>query len=187
MSDSFSLGAAAAPGRARALVVFRLYGRLAAFPAEAVDRITPMAELLCPPGLPAALEGVLNLSGAAVPVVSLARLFRLPQEKSRPEKPGLYSMLVVLRLHAEGKIAVVVDRVTEILNAPAASVRPFDREDSFNGCAEAIVDLGSPQQATEPVHLLSPARIVLAKERDTLAEFREIAQQRLREWQALRA
>jgi purine-binding chemotaxis protein CheW len=159
------------------LVVFRLHDRLAAFPAEAVERVTPMAELLLPPGLPAALEGVLNLGGVAVPVISLDRLFRLP-----PQKPGLYSMLVVLRLHAEGRIAVVVDRVTDIVQAQAASVRPIDREDTFNGCAEAIVDVGA-----QPVHLLSPARIVLAKERDTLAEFREIAQHRLREWQAVRA
>jgi hypothetical protein len=33
---------------------------------------------------------------------------------------------------------------------------------------------------------LSPARIVLAKERDMLSEFREIAQHRLQEWQAAR-
>lgn len=160
----------------RALIVFRLAGRLTAFPAEAVERITPMAELLRPPGLPPALEGILNLAGSAIPVVRLERLFRLPA----PEV-DLYSMLIVLRVSARDRIAILVDRVTEILQAPEDSFRALDHDDSFNGCAEAIVPSGD-----DTVHVLSPARIVLAKERDMLSEFREIAQHRLQEWQAAR-
>lgn len=90
-------------------------------------------------------------------------------------------MLIVLRVSARDRIAILVDRVTEILQAPEDSFRALDRDDSFNGCAEAIVPSGD-----DTVHVLSPARIVLAKERDMLSEFREIAQHRLQEWQAAR-
>jgi len=175
VSDRFPFADGAGP--ARPLVVFRLHGRLAAFASENVERITAMAELLLPPGLPAALEGVLNLAGVAVPVVSLNRLFRLPTRE-----PGLYSMLIVLRLDAEARIAVWVERVTAVIQVAAMRLRPLDRDDFFNGCAEGVVELEG-----ESVHLLSPARLLLAKERDALAEFGEIAQDRLREWQAVRA
>jgi purine-binding chemotaxis protein CheW len=174
VSNRFSFASVA--GQARPLVVFRLNSQMAAFPAESVERVAPMAALLRPPGLPAALEGVLNLAGAAIPVVSLTRLFRLP-----PQKPGLYSMLVVLQLSAESRIAAVVDRVTDIVAVPAYRLRPLDREDFFNGCVEAVVDIEG-----QSVHLLSIARIMLAKEREVLAEFGEVAQQRLRDWQGMR-
>lgn len=174
MSERFSFAGSAAA--TRALLVFRLQGLLTAFPADTVERVVPMAELLRPPGLPEALEGVLNLGGGAVPVVSLERLLRLPLQS-----PGLYSMLVILRLQAEGRIAVLVDRATGIVQASPASLRPLDPEDSFNGCAEAIVDVGA-----EAVHLLSPARLLLAKEREILAGFRDTAERRLGEWQATR-
>src|SRR5690349_6005793 len=89
------------------LLVFQLADRLAAFPIGDVERIAPMAELACPPGLPSALEGVLNLAGAAVPVLRLDRLFRLPAQRV-----GLYSMLIVLRAAGGGdRIAILVKRV----------------------------------------------------------------------------
>jgi purine-binding chemotaxis protein CheW len=160
----------------RTFIVFRLEDRLAAFPSEAVERITPVAELLLPPGLPAALEGVLNLAGLAVPVLRLEKLFRL-----RVPEIGLYSMLIVLRLAGSDRLAVLVDRVTEILQVPENSPRPLDRDDFFNGCAEAMVSSGG-----DAIYVLSSSRIVLAKERDMLAEFRDMAQHRLQEWEGLR-
>lgn len=136
-----------------------------------------MAELLRPPGLPAALEGVLNLAGTPIPVVSLGHLFRLSTQL-----PGLYSMTIVLRLPSGVRIGMVVERVTEILDVAESSLRLLDRDDSFNGCGEAVVDDGDRK-----IHVLSPARIVLAKERDALSEFHQMAEHRLQEWQALRA
>lgn len=155
------------------LLVFQLSDRLAAVRLEDVERITPMAELATPPGLPAALEGLLNLAGVAIPVLRLDRLFALPAQHL-----SLYSMLVILKGSAPaGRFAVLVDRVNEVLSVPEGAFAPIRQDDSLNGCAAATVTIRG-----DAIHLLSPTRILLAKEREALAEFQAIAQQRLRDW-----
>jgi purine-binding chemotaxis protein CheW len=156
------------------LLVFQLSDRVAAVRLEDVERITPMAELVSPPGLPSALEGILNLAGIAIPVLRLDRLFTLPAQRL-----GLYSMLVILKAPRQGRFALLVDRVSEILPVPESAFLPIDQEDSFNGCAEATVAVRD-----ETVHLLSPIRILVAKERAALSEFQIMAQRRLQEWEA---
>jgi len=165
---------ACALGRQRTLLVFQLGEQNAAFPIENVERITPMAQLACPPGLPSLLEGILNLSGTAVPVLRLDRLLQLPAGS-----PGLYSMLVVVNGICDGRIAMLVDRVSQIVSVPDSAVLPVEMQDSFNGCAEATVTLDDAN-----VHVLSPARILLAKEQKALSEFQSMAQQRLQEWES---
>jgi purine-binding chemotaxis protein CheW len=155
------------------LLVFQLSDRLAAVRLEDVERITPMAELATPPGLPATLEGVLNLAGMAIPVLRLDRLFGLPAQQL-----GLYSMLIILKVPREGRVAILVARVSEVLPVPENALIPTDQGDSLNGCAEATVTVRD-----DAVHLLSPARILLAKEREALAEFQAMAQRRLRDWE----
>jgi purine-binding chemotaxis protein CheW len=157
------------PRSSRLLIVFQLANRFAALPLQDVERIAPMAELACPPGLPSALEGVLNLGGVAIPVLRLDRLFGLPAQG-----PGLYSMLIILKLPRKGRLGILVDRVNEILPIPEGAFLPVGQEDSFNGCAEALVALRD-----EIVHVLSPARMLLAKEREALAEFQASMQRRL--------
>jgi chemotaxis signal transduction protein len=147
---------------------------MAALPLEDVERIAPMAHLARPPGLPAALEGVLNLAGTAVPVLRLDRLLRLPVER-----PGLYSMLILLKGISNGRVGILVDRVTEILSVPEMALLPVGGEHSFNGCAEALV--AAPGAV---IHLLSAKRILLEQEHESLAEFQTIAQRRIEEWGA---
>src|SRR5579864_5694143 len=120
--------------RERALLVFRLADQLAAVPLENVGRIAPMSQLARPPGMPAALEGILNLAGMAAPVVRLDRLLKLPEAPL-----GLYSMLIILQGVSAGWIALVVDRVSEIVSVPESALLPVRGQDSFNGCAEATV------------------------------------------------
>ena len=163
----------ATPHSACVLMVFQLSDRFAAVRLEDVERITPMAELACPPGLPSALEGVLNLAGLAIPVLRLDRLFGLPSQRL-----GLYSMLIILKALPEGRIAIFADRVSEVLTVPQNTLLPIDEEDSFNGCAQATVAVRD-----QIVHVLSPSRILLAKERAALAEFQTMAQLRLGEWE----
>jgi purine-binding chemotaxis protein CheW len=157
----------------RALLVFDLAGRLAALPFENVERITPMAELARPPTLPSSLEGILNLAGRSVPVLRLDRLLQLPEQSS-----GLYSMLVVMKGLSEGRIAMLVDRVSEVLAIPASALLPVGNEHSFNGCVEAVASVRG-----QMIHLLSPTRILLAKEQQMLSEFQAMAQERLLGWE----
>lgn len=132
-----------------------------------------MAQLARPPGMPAALEGILNLAGTAVPVLRLDRLLRLPLVTL-----GLYSMLIILRGISNGPVALLVDRVNGIVAVPGGALVRISGEDSFNGCAEWTV-AGQEQ----PVHVLSPERLLLEKERESLSEFQLVAQERLAEWE----
>jgi chemotaxis signal transduction protein len=156
------------------LLVFQADTRIAALPLEAVERITPMAELSCPPGLPAALEGVLNLAGVAIPVLRLDRLFDWPAHPAT-----LYSKLIIVRVTPENRVAIRVDRVTEILRVTEDSLLPIDQEDSFNACAEATVVVNATT-----IHVLSPIRMLLTKEQEALSEFQVMAQARLQDWEA---
>jgi purine-binding chemotaxis protein CheW len=161
----------------RILLVFQLSDRLAALRLEDIERITLMAELATPPGLPSALVGILNLGGIAIPVLRLDRLFGLPTQRL-----GLYSMLVILKASGEGRSAILADRVTEVLTVSENEFLPVDSEDAFNGCVEATV-----MARDGIVHLLSPNRMLLAKERATLSEFLAVAQQRLQDWKGIEA
>jgi purine-binding chemotaxis protein CheW len=161
------------PEPQRALLIFHLGGRLAALPFENVERIAPMAQLARPPASPSPLEGILNLAGRPVPVLRLDRLLQLPEQR-----PGLYSMLIVLKGISNGRIALLVDRVSEVLSVAASALLPVGEEDSFNACAEAVVSVRG-----QTIHLLSPARLLLEKERETLSEFQAMAEQRLHDWE----
>ena len=157
----------------RVLVVFHLADQMAALPLESVEKIASMAQLARPPGLPSPLEGILNWAGKAVPVVRLDRLLQLPEQR-----PSLYSMLILLKGVSDGQIALLVDRVSEILSVPDSALLPVAEQDSFNACAEAAVPVRG-----QVAHLLSPTRILLEKERKSLAEFQAIAQRRLQDWE----
>jgi purine-binding chemotaxis protein CheW len=156
----------------RGLLVFHLADRLAALPLENVERIVLMAQLARLPESPSPVEGFLNLAGRSVPVLRLDRLLQLPEQS-----PGLYSMLIVLEGILDGRIAILVDRVSEVLTVPASALLPIGEEHSFNGCVEAVVSLRG-----QMIHVLSPTRILLENERETLSEFQAMTQQRLQDW-----
>ena len=160
----------------RVLLVFRVGGQTAALPLEDVQTITLMAQVARPPGLPTHLEGLLNLAGKAVPVLRLDRLFQLPVQD-----PALYSVLIILKNAAEGAIALLADRVSDILQVPQSALLPAGKDNSFNACAEAVVSAGG-----QAIPLLSPGQILLEKERQRLADFQATAQRRLEEWGAPR-
>jgi purine-binding chemotaxis protein CheW len=145
---------------------------MAALPLEDVERIVPMAHLVRPYGLPTALKGILNLAGMAVPVLRLDRLLGLSVER-----PGLYSMLILLKGIVSAPVGMLVDRVSDILSVPESGLLPVGEEHSFNGCAVGIIPARDGA-----IHLLSAARILLEQERECLAEFQTIAERRIEEW-----
>ena len=156
----------------RGLVVFHFGGKLGALPLESVEKIAPMPDLARPPGLPAPLEGILNLAGAAVPVLRLDRLLQLPERR-----PGLYSMLIVLKGGSDDQVALLVDRVSEISHVPHDEFLPVGEQDCFNACVEATVSVRG-----QIVHVLSPKRILLGREHELLSAFRTIERLRLDDW-----
>ena len=161
------------PEPARTLLVFELAGRACALPVETVQEIVPMAELAHPPGLPCVLEGFLNLRGGAVPVLRLNRLFDLP---ARP--PGLHTPLIILPTRPCA-LALLAEAVTGIVTVPSGSILPIRDKNCFNDCVEAEMEIHE-----RLVHLLSPERLLLEKERQCVAELQAKAQQYLDELEA---
>lgn len=137
---------------------------------DLVREIVPMAALSCPPSMPSMLEGFLNLGGTSVPVVRLAGLMGLSQQR-----PTLHTPLVIARVGAL-TMALLVDRVMGIVSVELGGLVPIANTESFNGCVE-----GQLMAADTAVHLLSLDRLFLAKERQTLLEFQAIETRRLRQ------
>ena len=90
-------------------------------------------------------------------------------------EPGLYSIVIVLK---GGRVALLVDRVSEVLPVDESALLPVGSEDSFNGCSEAVLSVGG-----QTIHLLSPEKILLEKERASISEFQAMEQQRLQDWE----
>jgi purine-binding chemotaxis protein CheW len=157
------------------LLVFHLAGQAYALPLGEVREIVPLAALSQSPGLPSVLAGFLNLGGTAVPVVRLDRLFRLPDQAT-----GLYTPLLILR-QADPPLALLVEKVSEILTLSNGAVLPLRDGHSFNDCAEGVVTAGE-----RVILLLSAERLLLEKEQQCLAEFQDREQARLRELEEVR-
>jgi purine-binding chemotaxis protein CheW len=163
------------------LLVLDVSGKTAALPMADVERVLPIAQLAHVPGSPATVAGILNFRGAAVPVLRLDLLLGLA-----PQEPGLYSAVVVLKrglledggLTRGGPVGLLVDRVTDIRRVPESALLAVRDEDSFNGCASAVVSTMG-----DPIPLLSPRRLLLEQEARRLTEFQQVVQQRLPEWE----
>lgn len=158
--------------RQRTLLVAQFAGQVCGLPIEKVQEIVPMASLARPPGLVSLVEGLLNLRGTAVPVLRLDLLFHLPLKP-----PGLYTPLIVLR-DLDCPLALLVERANGIISVSPEAFLPIREGHCFNDCAEAEVALGADGHG---IHVLSVERLLLEKERQSIAELQAVAQQRLAE------
>lgn len=156
-------------------VVMRLGSRRCALPRAAVRELLPLPRLWRPPGLPRPLAGFLNLAGEAVPVLDLPRLFGLATAAEAED--ALYRHLVLVGGEGQPPLALLVDRVLDMLRIPAERLRPVPPEATLNGCA--VAEIETPEGF---IHLLAADRILLAQEEAALAALREGAQARLADW-----
>lgn len=107
------------------IVGFRVAGMSVAVELGAVERVIRAVEVTPVPGLPDIVDGVVDLGGTIVPVVSLRRRFRLPD---RPVAPSDQFVLVRLTT-TEGdssicdRVFLSVDTVSGVMSLPAAEVR----------------------------------------------------------------
>ncbi|MGQ9366930.1 chemotaxis protein CheW [Azospirillum sp. ST 5-10] len=155
-------------------VVFSVADRSLALPGDAVRRVLPMPRLETLPAMPPVLAGVMVLAGAAVPVLRLDVLFGLERRE-----PGLYTPLLLLD-RPDGALALMVDRVVEVVTVPQGGLVPVDASASFNRCVRATwVRRG------EAVHLLAPDELLSAAEEARLRDLRAIAEERLAAWQGV--
>ncbi|MBC7950657.1 MAG: chemotaxis protein CheW [Rhodospirillaceae bacterium] len=152
------------------LVIFRMGGQAFAIAVEAVSEVVPFAWLSKPPRMPAFVQGILNLGGAAVPVLRLDRLLGMPSVTI-----GLDSSILIMKTGG-APLGLLVEHVDGVVPAADFQVMALDDRQSFQGCLAAQLDgpLGC-------VHLVSWEKILLEEERQRLGDFQRRAQERLAE------
>ncbi len=83
---------------------------------EAVDRVLRMVEVTPLPGAPDAVEGVINIRGEVVPVVSIRRRLGLAERAA-----GAADSLVIARARTR-RLAIIAESVLGVLERPADAV-----------------------------------------------------------------
>lgn len=157
------------------LVVFRMEQSLFAVELEAVQEIALMARLSTPPGLPPILAGFLTVGRRPIPVVRLHRLLDVTESAC-----GLYTPILLFRERNGVSAGWIVDRVMQILSLPRAELLPVPADRCFQNCAIATF-LSNGTNVT----LLSPDRLLLEQERQSMLTFQGIEQARLRELESV--
>ena len=98
------------------LVLLTVDGQTYALPLAAVDRIVRMVEVTPLPGAPDAVEGVINIQGEVVPVVSIRRRLGLAQRAV-----GVSDSLIVARARTR-RLAIIAEFVLGAVERPADAV-----------------------------------------------------------------
>lgn len=102
------------------MVVFEVAGLRGAVPARCVHEIVRAVEIAPLPGAPATVEGIINVRGEIVPVVSLRARFGLPASPVQPSEQ------IILISTASNEIAFRVDSALNITPVPDDDVSSPD-------------------------------------------------------------
>jgi purine-binding chemotaxis protein CheW len=159
------------------IIIFDVCGTACALHRSAVREFLPLPRLWRPPVLPRPVAGFFNLAGDAVPVLRLDVLFGLQKGEDEAESDLYRHLILIGASGATDPNALLVDRVLDVATVNATQLSDVRQAETLNGCVEAEVTWGD-----RLVHLLSAERILLAEERQALAELGRQAQSRLDEW-----
>jgi purine-binding chemotaxis protein CheW len=145
------------------VVVFRLGKEEFGVPIESVQEIVRLPdEMTKVPKAAAAVEGVINLRGAVLPVIDLRRrLGLLPVERSDRQR------IVVLVIDAV-RTGFIVDSVAEVLKVPKSCIDPAPHiADDQNQVLARIANL---EKQKRMVQLIDPLHLIEKQHRDGMAE-----------------
>lgn len=98
------------------LVLLTVDARTYALHLEMVERVLRMAEVTPLPGAPDVVEGIINIQGEVVPVVSIRRRFGLAEREV-----GAGDSLVVARARTR-RFAIIAESVLGVVECPAEAV-----------------------------------------------------------------
>lgn len=102
----------------RELVAFRVGGQDFCIDIMAVREIRGWAPVTLLPHAPDHVMGVINLRGAVVPIVNLARRLGLT-----PPEPDARHVIIIAMIHGQ-IVGLLVDAVSDILGVARASIQP---------------------------------------------------------------
>ena len=141
------------------LVTFRVGEDLFAADVSFVERVVRYATPAAVPDVPAWVEGVMEHRGHVIPVIDMRRRLELPSVPATSET----RMLVLTT--KDGRIAAIVDAVTEVVSLPAASVSPPPA--LFRGMASQFIR-GIATVGTQLVVVLEVERVLTSEDRIVL-------------------
>ena len=145
-------------------IVFRLGDQDYGLPIAAVDEIArPPERIARLPKAPAFVDGVMNLRGAAVPIIDLRRRFEIESK----ERSGSERILVVAVDGA--KTGFMVDGVSEVMKIPEGAIRPAPEVSAEQmRLIGRVANLEAPDRM---ILLVDPAQLLDRIEADVLAKF----------------
>ena len=114
--------AAGRPGLAGKYLTFHLAKKEFAVRVTQVREIMGVQETTSVPRTPVYVQGVFNLRGRVVPVISLRLKLGIPEDEYTPR-----TCIIVVDMKGENglvPVGVVVDGVSEVLNLQAADIEP---------------------------------------------------------------
>ena len=97
-------------------LLLKVNGQTYALHLDAVDRVLRMVEVTPLPGAPDAVEGVINIQGEVVPIVSIRRRLGLARRAV-----GAADSLVLARAHTR-RLAIIAESVLGVVERPADAV-----------------------------------------------------------------
>lgn len=100
------------------IVVFGLGNETYGIDIGLVREIIQMQHITRVPGTPFSVEGITNIRGTVIPVVSLRKRFKL-SERTESEN----TRIVVVNCHG-AETGIIVDVVNEVLRVPVTSIEP---------------------------------------------------------------
>jgi chemotaxis signal transduction protein len=145
---------AAAPGGPERLLTFEVGGALYALPIAGVLEVVEAGPLVCIPGLPLEVAGVVNHHGDALPVLHFAALLELA---AAPAAAPAQVLVVGARGARGGRLGLPVDRVLGLVDgraAPARGTGPVVERRSLAGRVASLLD---------PARLVARAREVIER------------------------
>ena len=121
LAHSAEAGGSTGEGLPRKFITFRIHDRPYTLPLERVAEIVPWRELNRMPHMPRGVEGILDLRGRVIPVVSLRARMGLP-----PREDQVGSFLLVLDVEGP-PVAIQVDGVESVVSVLPEERMPSSR------------------------------------------------------------
>jgi len=149
-------------------IIFRLGDQDYGLPIAAVDEIARLPERIARlPKAPAFVDGVMNLRGAAVPIIDLRRRFEIESRERTTERSGSERILVVAVDGA--KTGFMVDGVSEVMKIPEGAIRPAPEVSTEQ--IRLIGRVANLNALDRMILLVDPAQLLDRIEADVLAKF----------------
>lgn len=91
-----------------------------------IDNIVRMSKITRVPKVQSYFNGVMNLRGEIVPVMSIRKKMGLPEDVITDA-----SRIIIIKLEEKGSIGIIVDEVREVITLNMAEVEKTTAKDSF--------------------------------------------------------